>query len=60
MRIEPDIVVPATKKDMAEMLRMVLSLTRMGWQVVQIRLNDMANVMKSVGHRTLKCGASVL
>ena len=60
MRIKPNIVVPATKKDLAEMLRMVLSLSRMGWQVVQIRLNDMANVMKRVGHRTLKSGSSVL
>ena len=60
MRIEPHIVAPATKKDLAEMFGMVLSLTRMGWQVVQLRLNDMANVMKSIGHRTLKSGSSVL
>ena len=60
MRIKPNILAPTTKKDLAEMFRMVLSLSRMSWQVVQIRLNDMANVMKSVGHRTLKSGSSVL
>ena len=60
MRIEPDIVAPATKKDLAEMLRMVLSLTRISWKVVQIRLNDMAYVMESVRHRTLESGSSVL
>ena len=32
----------------------------MSWKVIQVRLNDVTNVMESVGHRSLECGPDIL
>ena len=36
------------------MVQVILALTRMSGKVIQVRLNDVVNIMKRIGHRPLK------
>jgi len=55
MRIEPNVVVSTTKKNFPKMIWVIAALTRMSGKVIQVRPNDVADVVEHIRHRSLKC-----
>lgn len=42
------------------MVWVLLALTRMSRKVIQVRLDNVADVMKHIGHCLLKCGSNIV
>jgi len=59
MQIEPNVVVSVAKKNLPKMIRVIMELMRMCGKVIQVRLNDVSNFMKQIGHRPLKCTPNI-
>ena len=59
MRIKPDVVVSTAKKNFTKMSRVVFTLSRMSWKIIQVRLYNVSDVMKSEGHCTLEGSADI-
>lgn len=60
VRIQSNVIVSAMKKYLLKMIEIVMALTWMSRKIIQIRLNDVFNVMESIGHRSLKSSPSIL
>ena len=60
MRVEPDIIASIAKENLGEVFWVVLPPSLVSWQIIQIRLNDMAYVMECVRHSTLEGSSSIL
>ena len=59
MRIEPYIIMTAPQEYVSKMTKMALSSLWMIREVIKVWFNNMFNVVKHIGHRTLERGSNI-
>lgn len=60
MWIEMNTVMSTMKKNLVEVVLMVCAFSEMSWKIIQIRLNNVSDFMKSIGHCSLESGTGIL
>ena len=60
MWIQLNVLVSTMKENFPEMIRVIMALTTMRRKIIQVRLNDVLNVVECIRHHSLKCGPNIL
>ena len=58
--IESYVIMTTSQKNVSKMPRVVLPLLGMSWEIIKVRLHDVLNIVKCIGHGKLECISYVL